>query len=151
MAAVTICSYFRTQEEEIYQYSHHFSFYLPWSNGAWCHGLVFLIFNFKLTLLFSSFTFIKRHFSSSSFSAIRMVSSVYLRFVMFLPPILIPACNSSSLAFLMMCSAHGLNKQGDSRQPCHTPFSILNQSVVSNRFLTVASWPVYRFLRRQVK
>ena len=111
MAAVTICSYFRTQEEEIYQYSHLFSFYLPWSNGAWCHGLVFLIFNFKLTLLFSSFTFIKRHFSSSSFSAIRMVSSVYLRFVMFLPPILIPACNSSSLAFLMMCSAHRLNKQ----------------------------------------
>ena len=49
---------------------------------------------------------------------------------MFLPPILIPACNSSSLAFLMMCSAYRLNKQGDSRQPCHTPFSILNQSVV---------------------
>ena len=49
---------------------------------------------------------------------------------MFLPPILIPACNSSSLAFLMMSSAYRLNKQGDSRQPCHTPFSILNQSVV---------------------
>ena len=98
----------------------------------------FLIFNFKLTLSFSSFTLIKRHFSSSSFSATRMVSSVYLKFVMFLPPILIPTCNSSSLAFLMMCPAHGLNKQGDSRQPCHTPFSILNESVVSNRVLTVA-------------
>ena len=36
---------------------------------------------------------------------------------MFLPPLLIPACNSSSPAFLMMCSAYRLNKQGDSRQP----------------------------------
>ena len=33
---------------------------------------------------------------------------------MFLPPILIPACKSSSLGFLMMCSMHRLNKQGDS-------------------------------------
>ena len=66
-------------------------------------------------------------------------------------PILMPACNSSSLAFLMMCSAHSLNKRGDSRQPCHTPFSILNQSVVPYRVLTVASWPTYRFLRRQVR
>ena len=58
---------------------------------------------------------------------------------MFLPPILIPACSSSSLSFLMMCSAYRLNKQGDSRQPCLTPFSFLNQSVVPNRVLTVAS------------
>ena len=55
---------------------------------------------------------------------------------MFLPPILIPACNSSSLAFLMMSSAYRLNKQGDSRQLCHTHFSILNQSVVPYRVLT---------------
>ena len=114
-------------------------------------SLVFLMFSFKPALSLFSFTLIKRHFSSSSFSATRMVSSVYLKFVMFLPPILIPTCNSSSLAFLMMCPAHGLNKQGDSRQPCHTPFSILNESVVSNRVLTVAYWPVYRFFRRQVR
>ena len=30
---------------------------------------------------------------------------------MFLLPILIPACNSSNLAFFMMCSAYKLNKQ----------------------------------------
>ena len=41
---------------------------------------------------------------------------------MFLPPILIPACNSSNPAFLIMCSAYRLNKQGDSRQLCHTLF-----------------------------
>ena len=49
---------------------------------------------------------------------------------MFLLSILIPACNSSSLAFLMMCSVYRLNKQGDSGQPCCTPFLILNQPVV---------------------
>ena len=36
----------------------------------------------------------------------------------------------------MMCSAYRLNKQGDSRQPCRTPFSILNQSVVLYRVPT---------------
>ena len=47
-----------------------------------------------------------------------------------------------------------LNKQGDSRQPCRTPFSILNQSVVAYRVLTVSSWPAYYFfwfLKRQVR
>ena len=38
------------------------------------------------------------------------------------PPILIPACASSSPAFLMMYSAYKLNKQGDNTQPWHTPF-----------------------------
>ena len=70
---------------------------------------------------------------------------------MFLPPILFPVCNLSSPAFLMICSAYRLKKQSDSRQPCHTPFSILNQSFLSYRVLTVVSWPAYRFLRRQVR
>ena len=88
----------------------------------------------------------KRLFSSSLLSAIRALSSTYLRLLMLLPPILISACNSSSPAFLMMCSAHKLNKQGGSRQPCHTPFSILNQSVVPYRVLTVSSGPMYRVI-----
>ena len=36
-------------------------------------------------------------------------------------------------------------------QPWHTPFPICNQSVVPCPVLTVASWPAYRFLRRQVR
>ena len=44
-------------------------------------------------------------FSSSSLSAIRVVSSAYLKLLIFLPAILIPACASSSPAFLMMYSA----------------------------------------------
>ena len=50
-----------------------------------------------------------------------------------------------------MYSAYKLNKQGDSIQPWHTPCPIWNQSVVPCLVLTVASWPAYRFLRRQVR
>ena len=101
--------------------------------------LVFLIFSLKSALSLFSFTLIKRLFSSSSLSTIKVVSTTHLRLLMFLPPILIPAYNSSCLAFLMMCSAYRSNKQGDNREPCCTPFSILNQSVVLYRVLTVAS------------
>src|SRR5574340_1631186 len=69
--------------------------------------------SFKLTFSPSTFTFIKRLFSSSSLSAISGVSSAYLRLLIFLPQILIPACASSSPVFLMMYSAYKLNKQGD--------------------------------------
>ena len=79
--------------------------------------LVFWMLNFKPTFSLSSFTFIKRFFSFSSFSAIRVVSSAYLRLLIFLPEILIPACASSSPAFLVMYSAYQLNKQGDNIQP----------------------------------
>ena len=59
----------------------------------------------------------KRLFSSSSLSAIRVVSSAYLRLLIFLLEILIPACASSSPAFHMMYPAYKLNKQGDNIQP----------------------------------
>ena len=36
-------------------------------------------------------------------------------------------------------------------QPWRTPFAIWNQSVVPYPVLTVASWPAYRFLQRQVR
>ena len=45
---------------------------------------------------YPSFTFIKRLFSSSSLSAITVVSSAYLRLLIFLPVILILACVSHS-------------------------------------------------------
>ena len=66
----------------------------------------FLVFSFKLALSLSSFTLIKRLFSSYLLSAIRVVSSAYLRLWLFLPPMLIPACNSSSPPFLMMYSEY---------------------------------------------
>ena len=75
--------------------------------------------SFKPAFSLSSFTFIKRLFSSSSLSVTRVVSSVYLRLLMFLTAILIPAWASSSPAFLRMYSAYKLNKQGDNIQPVH--------------------------------
>ena len=50
-----------------------------------------------------------------------------------------------------MYSAYKLNKQGDNTQPWRTPCPISNQSVVTCPVLTVASWPAYRFLRRQIR
>ena len=127
---------------------HHFPIYLPWSDGTRCHDLSTL--NVKPTFSLSSFTFIKRLFSSS-LSAIRVVSSAYLRLLIFLSTISIRVCASSSPAFLMMYSAYTLNKQGDNIQPWCTPFPIWNQSVVPRPVLTVASWPACRFLKRQVR
>ena len=113
--------------------------------------LVFWMLSFKTIFSLSSFTFIKGHFSPSSLSAIRLVSSAYLRLLIFLPAILISVCASSSPEFLMMYSAYKLNKQGDNIEPWHTPFPIWNQSVVPCPVLTVASWPAYRFHKRQVR
>ena len=44
--------------------------------------------------------------------------------------IFIPACASSSPAFLMMYSEYKLNKQGDNIQPWHTPFPIWNYTPI---------------------
>ena len=109
-----------------------------------CHEVMVLVFwtlSFKLAFSLYSFTFIKRLFSVSSLSAISVVSSAYLKLLIFLPTILIPVCVSSSTAFCMMYSAYKLNKQGDNIQPWCTPFPIWNKSVVPRPVLAVASWP----------
>ena len=111
----------------------------------------FWMLSFKPTFSLSSFTFIKMLFSCSSLSAIRVVSSAYLRLLVFLPAIFIPACALFRLAFHMMYSAYNLNKQDDNIQPWRTPFPIWNQSVVQCPVITVTSWLAYRFLRRQVR
>ena len=67
--------------------------------------LVFGMLSFKPAFSLSSFIPMKRLFSSSSLSAIRVVSPAYLKLLIFLPVILIPACDSSSQAFHMMYSA----------------------------------------------
>ena len=150
MAAVTICRDFGAQENKVSHCFHCFP-----STGHEVMGLdlmmlVFWMLSFKPTFWLSSFTFINRLFSSL-FSAIRVVSSAYLRLLIFLPAILIPACVSSSPAFCMMYSAYKLNKQADNIQPWQTPFLIWNQSVIPCLVLTAASWPAYRFIRKQIR
>ena len=58
-------------------------------------NLFFWMLSFKPTFSLSSFTFNKRLFSSL-LSSIRVVSSAYLRLLIFLPAILMPPCASSS-------------------------------------------------------
>ena len=149
MAAVTICSGFGAQENSLspFPLSPHLFAMTWWDGMPWSSFFECWI----LSQLFLSLTFIKRLFSSSLLSAIRVVSSSYLTLLIFLPAILIPASASSSLAFHMMYSTYKLNNQGDNIQPWHTPFPIWNQSIIPCLVLTVASWPAYRFQRRQVK
>ena len=117
MAAVTICSDFGAPTNKV---SHCFYF-----SPSICHEvmgpdaliLVFQILSVKSAFSLSSFTFIEMLFSSFLPSAIKMVSSAYLRLLIFLSAILILACASSSLTFYMMHSVHKLNKQGDIIQP----------------------------------
>ena len=92
---------------------------VPIDSPSTCHEvmepdaiiLVFWWLSFKPAFSLSSFTFIKRLFSSSSLSAIRVVSSAYLRLLVFLPALLIPACASSCPAIYLMYSEYKVNKE----------------------------------------
>ena len=79
----------KPERTSVTHYFHLFPFHLPCSNGAGCHDL-FLTFSLKPALPLFSFILIKRLFSSPSLSAVRVLSSAYLRLLMFLLPILIP-------------------------------------------------------------
>ena len=109
---------------------YFFPFYLPWSDGTRCHDLKFFE-SWLLSWLFHAPLSPSSGGSSVPFHSLWLESyhPHILRLLIFLPVILIPACESSSLAFHMMYSAYKLNKQGDSVQSC-TPFPILNQIIV---------------------
>ena len=151
MAAVTVHSNFGAQENKICHCFHFFPFYLSQSDGTRCHDLSFL----KIEFLSQLFCFPLSPSSRGSLVPLHFLPlewyHLHIRLLIFLLAILSPACDSSSPAFHMMYFAYKLNKQGDNIQPWHTPFPILNQSVVPCPVLTVASWPAYRFLGRQVR
>ena len=111
--------------------------------------LIFWMLSFKLTFSLSSSSSSKALYFLFTFCHKGDVPA-YLKLLIFLPAILIPACASSSPAFHVIYCACKLSKQGDNIQPWCTPFPIWNQSVVSCAVLTVASWPAYRFLKKQV-
>jgi len=117
MAAITICSDFGDQRNKVWHCFTVSPYICHEVMGPNAMILVFWMLSFKPTSSLSSFTFINRLFISYLLSAIRVVSSDYLRLLIFLPAILILACASSSPAFLMMYSVYKLNKQGDNIQP----------------------------------
>ena len=93
-------------KNKVWHSFHWFPIYFPWNDGTRCHDLSFLNVELKANFFTLLFHFHQEAFSSSSLSAIRVVSSAYLRLLQFLPAILIPACASSSPAFLMIYSTY---------------------------------------------
>ena len=142
MAAITICSDSEAQKSKVCHCFHCFPIYLPWNDGTRCQDLSFLNVGALSQLFHSPLSLSSR----GSLVPLHFLPSAYLRLLIFLLAILIPACASSSPVFLMIYSAYKLNKQGDNIQPWGTPFPIWNQSVVPCLVLTIASWPAYRFL-----
>lgn len=71
--------------------------------------LVFMTFKYRPNRSLSSFTLWISSSRSWMLSVSSVVSSVYLRLLMFQPPILTLMIDSSRLSFLMMVSAHKLN------------------------------------------
>ena len=67
------------KKNKVCDYFYCFPIYLPWSNGTGCHDLCFLNAEFSASFFTVLFTFIKRLFSSSSLSAIRVVSSAFCK------------------------------------------------------------------------
>ena len=148
MAAVTICSDFGDQEKKICQCFQISSIYLPWSGGTECHSWFF-----ECCVSSQLFQSSLSHSSRGSLVPLRvpLLEWSHLHIWGVVPEILISPYYSSSPEFHMMYSAYKLNKKGDNIQPCHTSFPILNQYIVPCSVLTIASWPAYRFLRRQVR
>ena len=129
LTTVTICSDFGAQENEVCHCFHCIPIYLSWSNGTGCHDLSFecwvlsQLFHSPLSLL-SRGPLVPLLFMPVEWH------HLHLRLLIFLLAILIPACVSSSLAFLMMYYSCKLNKLGDNIQLWCTPFPVWNQSIV---------------------
>ena len=148
---------FGAQENEICHCFHFFPIHLPWSDGTGCHDLSFLNAEFQASFFHFPLSPSLRGSVVSLHFVIRVISSAYLRLLILLPAILIPACDSSSLAFHMIHSAYKLKKQGDNIQPWHTPFLILKQVLGSPKsslrltisqcvcsVVSVSLWPHHR-------
>ena len=98
--------WFGAQEKKICHYFHF--------SPSICHEmmkvdvmvLVFWMLSFRRAFLLSSFTLTERLTSSSSLSTIWVIPSAYLRLLIFLPAILIPACQDSSSQHFTWCTLH---------------------------------------------
>ena len=106
MAAVTSGNDFGAQKNKVSHRFHYFSIYLPWSDGTKCHDLSFLNVEFQANLFILLF---HCHQEALQFFFIlfHKVGVICIPEVIDISPaVLIPACASSSLAFLMTYSAY---------------------------------------------
>ena len=138
------CSGLRAQGERV---CHCFP-----SSPSICHEVLgpdamitfFLMFSFKLAFSLSSF---KRFFSSCflpfEWYRLQIWGCWYFSRQSWFQLALHPCSISHDV--LCTCSA------GWQETALATPFSVLNQSIVPHKALTVASWLAYGFLRRQVR
>ena len=92
---------FVIQENKVSHFFHYFSIYLPGSDGTRWYDLSFGNLSFKQTFSLSFFTFIKRLFSSSSLSAIKVVF-IYISEV----SVISPGNLDSSLCFIQPSISH---------------------------------------------
>ena len=127
--------------------------------------LVFWMLSFKPTFSLSSFTFIRGslvplHFLPQGWCHLLTWGYWYFFWKSWFQLVPHPACASSSLAFPMLYSADSwisrvttgsLDILLSRFEPSVVPCPVEKHSVVPCPFLTVASWPTYRFLRRQVR
>ena len=154
MAAVTIRSDFAAQENKVSLFSLFPNLFvmkwwdqMPWSEFSESWALSQL---FHSPLSLSSRGF----FSSSSLSAIRVVSSAYLKLLICLLAVFIPAWASSSPAFHLHISWCTLHISWISRMTIYSLDVILSQFGTSLLFYVASNcciWPAYKFLRRQVR
>ena len=162
MVAVTICSDFGAPQNKV---SHCFKLYVSeltkiffshWALSVFpkelkkqispsiCYEVmetdamifIFWMLSFKPVFSLSSFTFIKSFFSSYSLSAIMVVSSAYLRLLIFLLAILIPARDPLSMGFPRQeywCGLH-FPTPGDLPDPGLKPTSHVCPALASRFF-----------------
>ena len=150
MVAVTICSDLGAQIDKVSHCFHCFPSICYEVMELDAMILVFWMLSFKPTFSLSSFTFIKRLFSSSSLSAIRVVSSQnwgywYFSQQSWFQLVLHPAWHFA-WCILHICLI--------SRVIMYIVDVLLFQfgtSLFSMSSSNVASWPAYRFLRRQAR
>ena len=126
---------------------HFFSFYLSWNYETKYHNLSFSMFFFNVVLsqIFHS------PLSLSSRGSLVPLHFLPLKWYHLHICVVDMAILISAWNFTWWTLACKLNKQGDNILPRHDLFPNLNQLVIPCPVLTGASWPVYRFLRRQIR
>ena len=149
MAVVTICSDFGAPKIKSITVSIISPFICHEVVGLDTMIVVFWMKSFKPAFSLSSFTYIKKLFSSPSLSAIRVVSFAYLRLLIFLPAILVQLVLHPVQHFAW-CTFH-VSLLSRVQYTALTYVPCWNQFILSCPFLTVASWPAYMFLRRHVR